>query len=146
MFYKPVLSIRLDQMNANKEFLEAKKRALRSLENAYKENQVDERILQVLKIINDFQEFYTSSSCAGRIVLLEIPNIGDKKNAKFLGKWHRIVNVDEINSAVKKAKEGQLWLLAQSPIIHIVAKTNEIADKMVKTAISCGFKILRIAS
>jgi len=33
-----------------------------------------------------------------------------------------------------------LWLLAQSPIIHIGSNTNEMADNMVKTAISCGFK------
>jgi len=127
-------------MMAEKEFLDAKEKALKSLEKACNEKKVDEGILPILSLINNFKEYYTSTSCAGRIVLLEIPNIGDKKNAKFLGKWHRLIEPDEIKVAAKKAKKGLLWLLAQSPIIHIGANTNEMADNMVKTAISCGFK------
>jgi tRNA wybutosine-synthesizing protein 3 len=127
-------------MNTKKEFLEAKRNALISLEKACNEKKVDEGILPVIKIINEFEDYYTSSSCAGRIVLLEIPDIGDKKNAKFLGKWHRKIKSNEINMAAKKAKKGQLWLLAQSPIIHVASINNAAADRMVKTAISCGFK------
>jgi tRNA wybutosine-synthesizing protein 3 len=127
-------------MTVRKEFLDSKEKAQKMLMKAVKDEKVDEEILPILKLINNFEEYYTSSSCAGRIVLLEIPNIGDKKNAKFLSKWHRRVKSNEINVAAKKAKKGQLWLLAQSPIIHVVANTNEMADKMVKTAISCGFK------
>ena len=84
--------------------------------------------------------YYTSSSCYGRIVLLEIPGIGDKKNAVFLGKWHRKISSDEILQSITKANKGLLWILAQSPIIHIGAKTVKAADKMLKTSISCGFK------
>jgi len=91
-------------------------------------------------MINDSREYYTSSSCAGRIVLLEIPQIGDKKNARFIGKWHRTIEPDEILSVAKKAKTGQLWLLAQPPIFHIAANNNETADKMVKIANASGFK------
>jgi len=57
-----------------------------------------------------------------------------------LGKWHRIIHVDELFDAAKKAKRGQIWFLAQSPIIHINTKTNEAADRLLKTAIACGFK------
>ena len=110
------------------------------MEKARIENKVDTEILPILKIINELDDFYTSSSCAGRIVLLEIPSIGDKKNAKFLGKWHRKIKPDEIKASAEKAKKGLLWLIAQSPIIHLVASTKEIADKMLKNAISCGFK------
>jgi len=127
-------------MDSKKEFLEAKRNALISLEKACNENQVDEGILPIIKIINEFEDYYTSSSCAGRIVLLEIPDIGDKKNAKFLGKWHKSIRPDEINISAKKARKGQLWLLAQSPIIHVTSINNEAADRMIKTAISCGFK------
>lgn len=127
-------------MGNKNEFLDAKERALESLENACKDDQVDKGILPILELINKFEGYYTSSSCAGRINLLEIPSIGDKKNAKFLGKWHRIIEPEELSEVVNEAKKGQLWLLAQSPIIHIVADTYERADKMVKTAISSGFK------
>jgi len=127
-------------MNAERDFLECKKSALSKLKKAHSENKVDPGILPILDIINESENYYTSSSCFGRIVLLEIPIIGDKKEAKFLGKWHRAINVDELLSAAKKARTGQLWLLAQSPIVHIVAKTNNAADKILKTAIASGFK------
>ena len=123
-----------------KEFLDAKEKALISLEKACTEKKADKEILPILILINDSEECYTSSSCAGRIVLLEIPKIGDKKKARFLGKWHRIIEPNELEIAAKKAKNGLLWLIAQSPIIHIVTYTGEMADKIVKTAIASGFK------
>ena len=127
-------------MSLEKDFLDGKKIALEKLSKAKNEEKVDEKILPILDIINRSDDYYTSSSCAGRIVLLEIPGIGDKKNAKFLGKWHRTIQPEEISSSMKNAKTGQLWLLAQSPIIHITAKNNAAADKMVKTAVASGFK------
>ena len=127
-------------MNIEKDFLQGKKIALAKLTKAKMEKKVDEGIEPILDIINNSNDYYTSSSCYGRIVLLEIPNIGDKKRAKFLGKWHKTIDVDELYSAAKMAKIGQIWLLSQSPIIHISAKTNESADRLLKIAISCGFK------
>ncbi len=127
-------------MNVEKEFLDGKKRALKKLKKAHSENKVDQGILSLLDIINESDNYYTSSSCFGRIVLLEIPIIGDKKEAKFLGKWHRKINAEEIPSAVKNAETGQIWFLSQPPIIHIVAKTNNAAEKILKTAIASSFK------
>jgi tRNA wybutosine-synthesizing protein 3 len=129
-----------------KEFLDAKESALKSLEDACSEQKVDEGVLPILDLINGIQGFYTSSSCAGRIVLLEIPRIGDKRGAKFLGIWHRTIESKELKAAATKATTGLLWLLAQAPILHIGSETLELAEQMVKTAISCGFKNSSIKS
>jgi len=123
-----------------KEFLDAKENALKSLDDACGHGKVDEGVLLILDLINKIGGFYTSSSCAGRIVLLQIPQIGDKRGARFLGVWHHTIEVDELRAASRKATTGLLWLLAQAPILHIGAETLQLADKMVKTAISCGFK------
>ena len=127
-------------MNIERDFLECKKSALAKLQKAQKEKKVDEGVQPILYIINESDDYYTSSSCYGRIVMLEIPNIGDKRAANFLGKWHRTIDVNELLDASRKAKIGQIWLLSQSPIIHITTKTNEAADKLLKTAIACSFK------
>lgn len=127
-------------MNTERDFLDNKKNALSKLKKAQKENKVDPGILSILNVINNSEDYYTSSSCYGRTVLLEIPNIGNKKAAKFLGKWHRTIDTNEVISSLKNAESGQLWLLSQSPIIHITSKTNNAADKILKTAIACGFK------
>ena len=127
-------------MIRERDFLKNKKQTLLKLENAKKEGLVDAGIIPILDLINSYDEYYTSSSCYGRIVLLEIPEIGDKKNAKWLGKWHRKIKTEEILNAFKKADRGLIWILAQSPIIHVFSKNLESADKLVKTAIGCGFK------
>ena len=124
----------------DRDFLKNKKQTLTKLEDAKRQGLVDEDIISILDSINSFDDYYTSSSCYGRIVLLEIPEIGDKKNAKWLGKWHRKIKTEEILDAFKKANKGQIWILAQSPIIHVFAKNLESADMLVKTAIGCGFK------
>lgn len=122
------------------DFKVQKKNALEKLKKAKTNNLVDKGIIPILDLINGLDDYYTTSSCYGRTVLLEIPDIGDKKNAIFLGKWHCKISSDDILKSMKKAKKGLLWILAQSPIIHIGAKTIKAADRMVKTSISCGFK------
>jgi len=123
-----------------KEFLDAKEKALHSLEIAEKEQKVDAPITTVLSLLNKLEMYYTSSSCAGRVMVLELPEIGDKKRAKVVGKWHRVVTFEEVEEAVKKAHIGVLWLLAQAPILHVGAESLDAADRLVKLARSCGFK------
>lgn len=123
-----------------KEYLDAKEKALKKLKAAAINQKIDDKIIPILDILNGIEGFYTSSSCAGRIVLLQIPRIGDKKEALFLGIWHRTIISEEITSAAANATQGLLWLLAQAPILHIGAQTTELADTLVKTAISSGFK------
>jgi tRNA wybutosine-synthesizing protein 3 len=127
-------------MTQKQVFLRGKEKAIESLDKAKNEGKADEKILPILNILNRSEEYYTSSSCSGRIVLLEIPEIGDKKNAKFLGKWHRCIDYDEVIDALQKAKKGQIWLLAQSSIIHIVSANLNAADKLIKIANASGFK------
>ncbi len=123
-----------------KEFLDAKEKAIKSLEKACDENKADKEILPILTLINQVKGCYTTSSCSGRIVILEIPQIGDKQKASFLGKWHRKVDLKEIQTALQKVKKGYVWFIAQSPIIHIVTDEIETADRILKIALGCGFK------
>ncbi len=128
-------------MIKEKDFTKNKKQTLEKLEIAKKEKLVDKGIIPIIDIINSNENYYTSSSCYGRIVLLELPDLGDKKNAKFLGKWHRKIKPEDVFLALEKSSgKGQLWFLAQSPIIHVYAKNIESADKLVKIAVTCGFK------
>lgn len=128
-------------MISERDFNKNKKQTLKKLEYAKKEKLVDEGIIPIIDIINSNENYYTSSSCYGRIVLLELPDLGDKKNASFLGKWHRKINAEEVFLALEKSSgEGQLWFLAQSPIIHVYVKDIDTADKLVKIAVTCSFK------
>ena len=123
-----------------RDFIYNKKETLEKLKNAIFENKVDEEIIPILNLINSNNNYYTSSSCYGRIVLLELPKIGDKKNAKFLGKWHRKIDSKELEESLKDAEKGELWFLAQAPIIHVHSKDLDSGDELVKKAVLCGFK------
>ena len=127
-------------MNKNEYFLESKNKALKKLEKDKNEDKIDDDIKEIINLINSFEDYYTSSSCAGRIVIIELPELGNKREAKFLGKWHREVEFREIKTAIDLANFGMIWLLAQSPILHVNSKSNLSADKLIKIAISSGFK------
>jgi tRNA wybutosine-synthesizing protein 3 len=121
-------------------FIQFKQKTLEKLEAAILDRDVDESILPILRQINKCDEFVTTSSCAGRMILLQIPQVGDKKHAIFLGKWHRPITLFQLKQDIKKYQTGQLWFITQSPIFHIVARTIEDADRLIKTGIKSGFK------
>ncbi|MEM0493012.1 MAG: hypothetical protein QXS02_03535 [Candidatus Thermoplasmatota archaeon] len=129
-----------EEKQFKKEFLDKKEQSLLKLEKAYMHDMVDEGISRVLRMINSYDEYYTSSSCSGRVLILEIPLLGDKKNARVLGKWHVRVNAQDVLDSVKKAEKGMIWLLSQSPILHIGCSSLKAANTLVKLAVSSGFK------
>jgi tRNA wybutosine-synthesizing protein 3 len=128
----------MDQSNNN--FAYFKKETLQKLHQSDTQGEIDEKVQAILRIINAHDAYMTTSSCAGRIVLIQLPEVGDKKNAEFLGRWHDPVQLPEIMNAVARYENGQLWFIFQSPIFHIATKTLKDADHLVKIGISSGFK------
>lgn len=124
-------------------FEEQKKRALARL----RIGGADEEVAGIIEKINSFEGLFTTSSCSGRIVLISIPEIGAKRAAKFIGKWHRPpVSREEVQEAIKlKGREGimeerEIWLLSQSPILHVACRDLEKAKALLRIAIESGFK------
>jgi len=122
-----------------------KEKTLFELSEKIRLGKVDKDILPLLNIINSFEDMYTLSSCSGRILLLELPEIGDKKNAIFHGIWHSPVShdlvVEACESYLSRGKEkSYLYLLMQSPILHLKVKSLRTAEEMFQLARCCGFK------
>ena len=129
-----------------KNFEEQKARAMESLRRALEEDKVDRDIIPLLEKLNALESYFTTSSCSGRISVMEMPHFGDKLNSVWLGKWHREVSVEEVLEAVRKHKSGQLWFLVRSPILHVSARTMEDAVRLLNLAIGLGFKYSNIKS
>jgi len=121
-------------------FIDARNKALSSLQNAIMKGEVDEKALPIIEKINSMADFFTTSSCSGRIVIMEIPSFGRKREAKNLGKWHRKVKIEEIREALSKASKGEIWFFVQSPIFHVSTVSMENAKKLLDLAIQSGFK------
>ncbi|KUJ98512.1 MAG: hypothetical protein XD43_1822 [Thermococcales archaeon 44_46] len=129
-----------------KNFELQKAKALESLKEALEKGLVDKDIISLLEKVNSLENYFTTSSCSGRISVMQMPNFGDKLNAVWLGKWHREVELEEVLEAIEKHSEGMLWFMLHSPILHISTKTLKDAVELLNLAISCGFKHSNIKS
>jgi tRNA wybutosine-synthesizing protein 3 len=108
---------------------------------------IDSNILEILQIINSYDDFYTSSSCSGRIQLISLPKFGDKVGSEVLGKWHDPVDFRELDEAIKKWDgKNFLMMLVQSPVVHVVCRSLEAAVKLRNIADASGFKYSTIRS
>ena len=125
--------------------MEFKRAKLEKLERAKERKEVDKDIIPLLDLINSFDCFVTTSSCSGRIVVLDVPKIGDKLNAKFLGKWHRTVDWKEIVRALE-GSSSTTWLISDPPIIHVACRDLECAKALMRIANDSGFRRCGIIS
>ncbi len=118
-------------------FEKQKKSALNKLKASVHSGDADAGILPLLEEINFKPNYYSTSSCAGRVSLLS--ELGGKGVDRFLGKWHRKISVaDVINSL--KSKRGSVWFRYESPILHVCARSLDDANKILFAARESGFK------
>lgn len=95
----------------NRSFLQAKEKAMEALKKAMENNEVDKKAIPIIEKLNSIDEFFTTSSCSGRIVVIELPSIGDKIDARFLGKWDDKIKIQDIKNALKNAEKGRYGCL-----------------------------------
>ncbi len=123
-----------------------KERSLNALKRAMENGEVDKKVIPLLDIINKTRNFFTTSSCSGRISLSHVPLKGKKKDHKFVAKWHRKVKVEEITENIRNVLESRafpnsvLWLKFESFILHIGCRDLEAAEKLINLCIRLGFK------
>jgi len=100
---------------------------------------IDKPILKTINLINSFKNYYTTSSCSGRIILIKIPKNGKKNEAEFLFRTHSKTNIKELKQYLKPLKE-EIWLRQEPLIIHICSKSLDDALKLLNIARLCSFK------
>ncbi|HIE34044.1 MAG TPA: hypothetical protein EYP86_02760 [Candidatus Altiarchaeales archaeon] len=119
--------------------------AVDKFRNAVREKLVDTGITPLLEFINSLEDFYTTSSCAGRISLIRDP--GTKTENAWLGKWHSVVKSEDIAQKLKNLPENErIWFKYEPTILHIVSRTVEGAKEILKIARNSGFKRAGIQS
>ena len=126
--------------NKNSRFQMIKARHKKSLEKAIKEGKADPPIIPLLEFIAGTKNFFTSSSCSGRIMLLGVPENGTKKDSFFHAKWHRTVSFEEFWKEMQKPSKGALWMKAEPFILHIGTHSIENANTILKAMRLSGIK------
>jgi tRNA wybutosine-synthesizing protein 3 len=100
---------------------------------------VDSEIKFLVNYINSLENYYTTSSCAGRIVLLSRKS--DKKyEAKWLYITHKKATFKELKKALGKIPNNPVWFKQESSILHICCKTIEDAKLLLEICHSIGWK------
>ena len=100
---------------------------------------IDEDIRKLVNLINKSSCYYTTSSCAGRIVLMK--EIGKKQENAFIFVTHRKVSFDQIKTAFNHSKTIEMIYLKEEPcILHVACRTPANSEKLVNVARQCGWK------
>lgn len=115
-----------------------KEQKVKKFEKAMEKGEADKEIMDLVRIINKKEEYVTSSSCAGRILLLEGTVKGD---ARHYVKWHSLPAKKEIENAVKNYKGKKiLWLRVEPFILHVFAKDFGSAMEFMRMVKNAGVK------
>lgn len=99
---------------------------------------IDKAIRPLLDRINRNDSFYTTSSCAGRIVLMK--ETGKKQENVFVFVSHDKVRKRDIQKALSKRFNEIIYLKAEPCILHVACKDAESAQKIVTLARQSGWK------
>jgi len=104
----------------------------------------DEPILDLCLRINENENYYTLSSCSGRVVLIK--NLEKKQAGMFVFRTHEKVKFEELKKVLEnyensneKNKEDLVFKQEQ-PILHVACKTLGDAEELLKKAQLSGFK------
>ncbi len=121
-------------------WLERKQLFLRRIAEDREIGYLDPGVEGVLNAINSREKSYTTSSCAGRVTVIdaEKPWVRDESSVVF--KKHAHVTLDEIRVFLEKQPARMFWLQATGPILHIITYDLEEAALMLEAARRSGFK------
>ncbi|MDD5148020.1 MAG: hypothetical protein PHH08_00980 [Candidatus ainarchaeum sp.] len=117
-----------------------KKRHSETFARAVKEGKADTAFIPLCGFIAKTKNFFTSSCCAGRILLLELQKDEKKLGSNFHRKWHRTVKTEEVWKAMQEPIKGELWFKMEPLILHLGTNTLENANVILETMKKAGVK------
>ncbi|XP_040912118.1 tRNA wybutosine-synthesizing protein 3 homolog isoform X3 [Toxotes jaculatrix] len=125
----------------DKTFGQWKKQCLNKLDLS-KKGSVDQDIEHVVSLLNSCEEYFTTSSCSGRIILIDgAPESSDvqKQNCIWLFVSHQKCTSDDLVSALAKSSRDAV-LKFEPFVLHVQCRRLEDAQLMHSVAINSGFR------
>jgi len=126
------------------DFKQAKKNALSKADKSSKQS-MDKKISGLCRKLNKIKDYYTTSSCAGRILLIQREK--RKMPSLFLFVTHDKTSFKELRRELAKLsrKSKKLIYFKQEPcILHIACQSLDAARKLLERAKLSGWKKLGI--
>ncbi len=101
--------------------------------------EIDRKIQPLVDLINSKQDFFTTSSCSGRVMLLEIPNPKRKDSTKWIYATHCRAIFRDMKLGLKISR-NPIWFRQEGAIVHVCCRTIDLAHQLVKISHEAGFK------
>lgn len=97
----------------------------------------DERIIPLCDKLNSMDNYYSTSSCSGRIIVMG----NDEKKGPGLFKFvsHDLVDFGDFWKEIQKLK-GNLKFKQDSVILHVACRELEDAKQLLEKGLKAGFK------
>jgi len=107
---------------------------------AKKIGRMDNDFIPICDYIIKTKNYFTSSSCAGRISLISLGEEETKKESAFYRKWHREVKKKEIIEAINNFEGKVLWFKQEPLILHLGTNTLDNSRKILSACEKAGIK------
>ena len=122
-------------------FEDQKKTALSQIEifDRSKKGSLDENIRGLVEKINAHPDFYTTSSCGGRIIVYEKDEGSKKHETRWLYCTHGDLDRKKLRESINDCT-ADVWFAVEAVIIHLVARTKEQAAQVIASAQQSGLK------
>lgn len=111
-----------------------------------KKGGVDEQIQPLLDAINADPDYYTTSSCAGRIHLFVDPASGKKHEGEWLYVSHDPVDATTIKEHLAELPSETTWFRMEGAILHVCARDLDAANRFLAACKRSGWKHSGITS
>jgi len=139
------------------DFFDQRKKSILSKKDKSSKGDWDEKIIELCEKINSLENYYTTSSCSGRVVILKDKDEKGPDLFEFVS--HNFINLDDFKKGLlkekaklnlkfklKKSKDflarnsSDLKFKQEPPIIHVLCKSFEDAKKLLKKVHVAGWK------
>ncbi|XP_032420963.1 tRNA wybutosine-synthesizing protein 3 homolog isoform X2 [Xiphophorus hellerii] len=107
-----------------------------------KKGSVDEDIEHVVSLLNSCEQFFTTSSCSGRIILIDGAagsSDAHKQNCVWLFVSHQKCTCDDLMSGLSRAC-GDAVLKFEPFVLHVQCRRLEDAQLLHSVAVNSGFR------
>lgn len=101
---------------------------------------LDEGIEETLNLINRRKKSYTTSSCTGRIVVIDTDFPWIRDDSVPILKSHKIISKEQLQRVLKLRPAHSYWYIVSGPILHINTLDLEEASEILRIARNAGFK------
>lgn len=122
-------------------FAVRKKNFLSKIDKSRK-SEIDKEILSLVDFFNSKDCYFTTSSCAGRIIINSQPKSTKKEDSLWLFVSHQPITDDE-HKRISKTEfdtKDMIWFREEPFILHVCAENIESAHKILQCCRKIGLK------